>query len=116
MMGPHNFEAEIFAYIQSKVGDPATADDLTQETFVKVSRALTKGPTSEHFREWLYPSPEVREEWGLATATQPSLAKLGSLTAGFAPPRNLVLCPIVKFRGARRLVSGHLLGVLARQV
>ena len=42
MMGPHNFEAEIFAYIQSNVGDLATADDLTQETFVKVIRALTK--------------------------------------------------------------------------
>jgi Sigma-70 region 2 len=74
MMGPNNFEAEIFAYIQSKVGDPATADDLTQETFVKVSRALAKGPTSEDFREWLYPGREVREEWGLATATQPRIA------------------------------------------
>ena len=25
---------------------------------------------------------------------------------------NLVLCPIIKFRGVRRFVSGHLLGVL----
>jgi RNA polymerase sigma-70 factor (ECF subfamily) len=48
------FRAEIFAYIQSKVSDPATADDLTQETFVKVSRALAKGTTPEHFRGWLY--------------------------------------------------------------
>src|ERR1700693_1829975 len=40
--------------VQSKVGDPATADDLTQETFVKVSRALAKGTTPEHFRGWLY--------------------------------------------------------------
>jgi RNA polymerase sigma-70 factor (ECF subfamily) len=48
------FRAEIFAYIQSKVGDPATADDLTQETFIKVSRALAKGTTPEHFRGWLY--------------------------------------------------------------
>jgi RNA polymerase sigma-70 factor, ECF subfamily len=48
------FRAEIFAYIRSKVGDPATADDLTQETFVKVSRALAKGTTPEHFRGWLY--------------------------------------------------------------
>ena len=48
------FRAEIFAYIQSKVGDPAAADDLTQETFVKVSRALAKGTTPEHFRGWLY--------------------------------------------------------------
>jgi RNA polymerase sigma-70 factor, ECF subfamily len=48
------FRSEIFAYIQSKVGDPATADDLTQETFVKVGRALAKGTTPEHFRGWLY--------------------------------------------------------------
>src|SRR5260370_24134161 len=48
------FRAEIFAYIQSKVGDPAAADDLTQETFVKVSRALAKGTTPKHFRGWLY--------------------------------------------------------------
>jgi DNA-directed RNA polymerase specialized sigma24 family protein len=39
--------AEIFAYIQSKVGDSATADDLTQETFVKVSRALAKCSASQ---------------------------------------------------------------------
>ena len=48
------FRAEIFAYIQSKVGDSATADDLTQETFVKVTRALAKGTMPEHFRGWLY--------------------------------------------------------------
>ena len=48
------FRAEIFAYIQGKVGDPATADDLTQETFVKVGRSLAKGTTPEHFRGWLY--------------------------------------------------------------
>ena len=48
------FRAEIFAYIQSKVGDSATADDLTQETFLKVSRALVKGTMPEHFRGWLY--------------------------------------------------------------
>jgi DNA-directed RNA polymerase specialized sigma24 family protein len=29
---------EIFAYIQTKVGDRAAADDLTQETFLKVQR------------------------------------------------------------------------------
>jgi len=48
------FRAEIFAYIKSKVSDPAIAEDLTQETFVKVGRALAKGATPEHFRGWLY--------------------------------------------------------------
>jgi len=48
------FRAEIFPFIQSKVGDAATADDLTPETFVKVSRALAKGTLPVHFRGWLY--------------------------------------------------------------
>jgi RNA polymerase sigma-70 factor (ECF subfamily) len=45
---------EIFAYIRSKVGDPSTADDLTQETFLKVERALTRGIEPEHFRGWIF--------------------------------------------------------------
>ncbi|MFY9984043.1 MAG: sigma factor, partial [Chthoniobacterales bacterium] len=44
------FRAEIFAYIRSKVADSATADDLTQETFLKVGNALAKGTEPEHFR------------------------------------------------------------------
>lgn len=48
------FRAEILAYIRSKVGDSATADDLTQETFVKVGNALAKGTEPEHFRGWLF--------------------------------------------------------------
>src|SRR4030088_517978 len=48
------FRAEILAYIQGKVRNAATAEDLTQETFVKVGRALAKGTTPEHFRGWLY--------------------------------------------------------------
>jgi RNA polymerase sigma-70 factor, ECF subfamily len=48
------FRAEIFAYIHSKVSDSATADDLTQETFIKVGRALAKGTEPEHFRGWLF--------------------------------------------------------------
>jgi RNA polymerase sigma-70 factor, ECF subfamily len=45
---------EIFAYIRSKVGDASTADDLTQETFLKVERALTRGTEPEHFRGWIF--------------------------------------------------------------
>src|SRR5258708_10482312 len=48
------FRAEIFAYIQGKVRNATTAEDLTQETFMKVGRALAKGTTPEHFRGWLY--------------------------------------------------------------
>jgi RNA polymerase sigma-70 factor (ECF subfamily) len=48
------FRAEIFTYIQGKVRNATTAEDLTQETFIKVGRALAKGTTPEHFRGWLY--------------------------------------------------------------
>ena len=48
------FRAEIFAYIQGKVRNATTAEDLTQETFIKVGRTLAKGTTPEHFRGWLY--------------------------------------------------------------
>ena len=48
------FRTEIFAYIRSKVGDSATADDLTQETFLKVGNSLAKGTEPEHFRGWLF--------------------------------------------------------------
>ena len=41
---------EVYAYIRSKVGDPAAADDLTQETFLRVEKALGKGTDPEHFR------------------------------------------------------------------
>jgi RNA polymerase sigma-70 factor (ECF subfamily) len=48
------FRAEVLAYIRSKVADSATADDLTQETFLKVGNALAKGTEPEHFRGWLF--------------------------------------------------------------
>ena len=45
---------EIFGYIRKKVGDPSSADDLTQDTFLRVERALTKGAEPEHFRGWIF--------------------------------------------------------------
>jgi RNA polymerase sigma-70 factor, ECF subfamily len=48
------FRTEIFGYIRSKVGDSTTADDLTQETFLKVGNSLAKGTEPEHFRGWLF--------------------------------------------------------------
>ena len=48
------FRTEIFAYIQTRVGDRCAADDLTQETFLKVQNALAKGTEPEHLRGWLF--------------------------------------------------------------
>jgi RNA polymerase sigma-70 factor, ECF subfamily len=48
------FRNDIFAYIQTKVGDRSAADDLTQETFLKVQSSLSKGMEPEHFRGWIF--------------------------------------------------------------
>jgi hypothetical protein len=43
------FRPEIFAYIQRKIGNAATAEDLTQETFVKSAAHWRKGPSRSIF-------------------------------------------------------------------
>ena len=59
-IGPENEElalrlrVEIFSYLVKRVGTREAADDITQETFAKVGRALGQGVTPEHFRGWLY--------------------------------------------------------------
>ena len=45
---------EIFGYIRNQVGDPSSAEDLTQDTFLRVERALAKGTEPEHFRAWIF--------------------------------------------------------------
>jgi RNA polymerase sigma-70 factor, ECF subfamily len=45
---------EIFFYIRSKVRDASTADDLTQETFLRAEKALAGGTEPEHFRGWIF--------------------------------------------------------------
>ena len=44
------FRKDFFVYIRTKVGDRSAADDLTQETFLKVQNSLSKGLEPEHFR------------------------------------------------------------------
>ena len=48
------FRGEIYNYIRCKVRDSGNAEELTQETFLKVGRALANGNRPEHFRGWLY--------------------------------------------------------------
>ncbi|MBV9733782.1 MAG: sigma-70 family RNA polymerase sigma factor [Verrucomicrobia bacterium] len=45
---------EISAYIRKKIGDLSAAEDLTQDTFLRVERALAKGTEPEHFRAWIF--------------------------------------------------------------
>jgi RNA polymerase sigma-70 factor, ECF subfamily len=48
------FHSQIYAFILSRVEDRAAAADLTQETFLKVRKALERGTQPEHFRGWLF--------------------------------------------------------------
>ncbi len=48
----HQFE--IAAYLRRLVGDPALAEDLSQDTFEKALRALGGLPAGANTRAWLY--------------------------------------------------------------
>jgi RNA polymerase sigma-70 factor (ECF subfamily) len=41
------------AYFASRVGDPATVDDLVQETFIAVYQALDRFDRSRNFNAWI---------------------------------------------------------------
>lgn len=70
------FRKEIYAYIRTKVGDRAVADDLTQETFLKVQNSLSKGTEPEHFRGWIFKIARnsvvdfVNERWRFVTLAE----------------------------------------------
>ena len=49
-----DFRSQIYAFILSRVENRAAAEDLTQETFLKVRKALERGTEPEHFRGWLF--------------------------------------------------------------
>ena len=48
------FRSQIHAFILSRVENRAAAEDLTQETFLKVRKALETGTQPEHLRGWLF--------------------------------------------------------------
>jgi RNA polymerase sigma-70 factor (ECF subfamily) len=48
------FRSQIYAFVLGRVGQRTVAEDLTQETFLKVRKALEKGTEPEHFRGWLF--------------------------------------------------------------
>lgn len=48
------YEEPICSYLARLTGDPARAQELTQETFLRAYRALCKGACWENPRAWLY--------------------------------------------------------------
>src|SRR5271156_3192857 len=48
------YQQELFGFLQRFVGDAAVADDLFQETFIKVYRSAAAFDTSRRLRPWLF--------------------------------------------------------------
>ncbi len=50
----HRYHQEIYGYLCGMVHEPAWAEDLTQETFLKALRARRQLPQVRNHRAWLY--------------------------------------------------------------
>jgi RNA polymerase sigma-70 factor (ECF subfamily) len=50
----HDYHSDIYVYLCRLVGDRRQAEDLSQETFVKAYRALSRLPVEANSRAWLY--------------------------------------------------------------
>src|SRR5512144_419190 len=50
----HQYEANVFRLALSIVGDPAEANEVTQETFIAVLRSLPAYQDKQSFKAWLY--------------------------------------------------------------
>jgi RNA polymerase sigma-70 factor (ECF subfamily) len=48
------YKSLIFSYVRRKVGDNDDANDITQEVFVEVYRALPNWQPRASFQTWLY--------------------------------------------------------------
>ncbi len=48
------YKSEIISYVRRKVGNDEDADDITQDVFVKMYRALPKWQPRVSFKTWLY--------------------------------------------------------------
>jgi len=48
------YEQPICSYLARMTGDPARAQELTQETFIRAYRALARGERWDNPRAWLY--------------------------------------------------------------
>ncbi|WNC69212.1 RNA polymerase sigma factor SigZ [Thalassotalea nanhaiensis] len=49
-----NFHQQLFNFINSKVNDPATAEDILQEVFIKVHKNIENLSSTDKLQSWLY--------------------------------------------------------------
>ena len=48
------YQRDIHGYLRAATRDPDVAEDLTQETFIRLFREIQAGRTPENIRAWLY--------------------------------------------------------------
>ena len=48
------YQPELFSFLMRFVSDPATAEDLFQETFIQVHRSAASFDPTRRFRPWLF--------------------------------------------------------------
>jgi RNA polymerase sigma-70 factor (ECF subfamily) len=48
------FQRDIHSFLRAAMRDPEAADDLTQETFIRLVREVREGRTPDNVRAWLY--------------------------------------------------------------
>lgn len=78
----HDYYPRIAAYVYHILGNHEDAEDLAQETFLKVARALP-GLVPDHISSWIYriATNTVRDALRQRAATQPSVSHLDFETA-----------------------------------
>ena len=48
------YQRDIHGFLRAATRDPDTAEDLTQETFIRLYREIQAGRTPDNIRAWLY--------------------------------------------------------------
>jgi len=60
----HRHQQAVFAYLYRMTGDAHTADDLTQESFIRLCTRIHSYRYPEPFRPWLYTiSANLQKDW-----------------------------------------------------
>jgi RNA polymerase sigma-70 factor (ECF subfamily) len=102
------FQRPVLSFILRMTGDPALAEDLAQETFVKAFRSLAAFDSSRRLSSWLFRIAHNTTVDALRRRKTPTVA-LDSDEAPIDPPAPATVDPV-----ERRALSQALQAALAR--